>query len=319
MKNPKFERECAIMDWKSLLREHGFLLADGAWGTQLAKLGLQVGEPPEVWNLEHPEKVRGIASAYLETGAQIVLTNTFGGSRFKLEKCGLGDRAREINRIGAALSREAADDRALVFASLGPTGEFLEPLGPVMEAQMIEAFADQVRGFVEGGADGVVVETMTDLDEAKCALRAVREESNLPAAICLTFDRGPRGIATMMGVTPERAASELEAAGAEIVGSNCGAGIEQMVEVARAMRDATSRPLWMKPNAGLPELVDGETVFRQTPEEMAAHLPALIEAGANIVGGCCGTTPDHIQALERARPEVEAAARVELGRFVRFS
>jgi len=290
------------MDWKALLREHGLLLADGAWGTRLAKLGLQVGEPPEVWNLQHPEKVRSIAKAYVEAGAQVVLTNTFGGSRFKLETCGLGDRVLEVNRIGAMLSREAADKNALVFASLGPTGEFLEPLGTVTETRMIEVFANQVRAFVEGRADGIVVETMTDLNEAKCALKAIREASDLPAAVCLTFDRGPRGLATMMGVTPEAAAAELEAAGADIVGSNCGAGIEQMVDVARAMRSATSRPLWMKPNAGLPELVDGETVFRQTPEEMAAHLPALIEAGANIVGGCCGTTPDHIRALADARP-----------------
>ena len=307
-----------MMKWKSLLREYGVLLADGAWGTQLAKLGLRVGESPEVWNTEHPEKVRSIAEAYLEVGAQIVLTNTFGGSRLKLEKYGLGDCALEINRIGARLSKEAAGESALVFASLGPTGEFLEPLGAITEHQMIEAFAEQVRGIAEGGADGIVVETMTDLGEARCALRAIREASDLPAAMCMTFDRGPRGFATMMGITPEMAASELESVGADIIGSNCGAGIQQMVDVARAMRGATDRPLWMKPNAGLPELVDGETVFRQTPEEMAAHLPELIEAGANIVGGCCGTTPDHILALAHVRPEIEARARILLERSVRL-
>ncbi len=285
------------MDWRQMFDHWGILLADGAWGTQIEKRGLAVGECPESWNLEHPDQIREIASSYLEAGAQIVLTNTFGGNRLKLRKSGLADKVEEINRVGVELSREAVNGGALVFASLGPTGEFLEPLGTLTEAEMIEVFAQQVRAFAAAGADGVVAETMMDLAEARCALRAVRDSSDLPAAVCMTFTNGPAGYATVMGVTPQQAATELDKAGANLVGANCGTGIEDMIEVIRLMRPATAKPLWAKPNAGVPELVDGKTLFRQAPEEMASHLPTLVEAEAKVVGGCCGTTPEHIRAM----------------------
>ena len=294
--------------WKARLYEKKILIADGAWGTELFRRGLQSGDAPEKWNLDNQDAVEAVASAYVAAGADIILTNTFGGSSFKLSKVGLGEKAAEVNRLGVKLSMKAAKGKALVFASIGPTGEFMEPIGTVTSGQMTECFALQVASFVEAGVDGIVIETMTDLNEAKTALRAVKEHSSLPVVISMTFDKVASGFATMMGVKPDQAAQELERAGADIVGANCGAGIQDMIEVIKLMHEATKLPLWAKPNAGLPELVDGKTVFRQTPEEMVKYLPALVEAGAVIVGGCCGTTSNHIKLLAQEAPNIVNAA-----------
>lgn len=283
-----------------LLAQHCCLVADGAWGTELARRGLQPGEPPEAWNCDQPQAVQEVARSYVEAGAQIILTNTFGGSPLKLQRGGLADQATPLNRAGAQLSREAAGEQALVFGSLGPTGEFLRPLGLTTEEEMRAGFGVQVRALVEGGVDGFVIETMSDLGEALAALGAVREYSDLPAAVSLTFAEGPAGYATMMGVRPEHAAVELSAAGADLVGANCGAGLDLIIGVISRMAAHTDRPLWAKPNAGLPELVAGRTIFRETPEAMAEHVPALRAAGARVIGGCCGTTPAHIAALVTA-------------------
>jgi 5-methyltetrahydrofolate--homocysteine methyltransferase len=292
-----------MADWKKLLREKGVLIADGGWGTELVQRGLEPGEVPESWNVDRREDVLAVASAYVRAGADIILTNTFGGTRMKLRKSGLEEKTESLNRLGAEISREAAGGRALVFASIGPTGELIRPLGAVSAEEMFRDFAEQARALAAGGAEGFVIETMTDLAEAKAALRAVRENTGLPAAVSLTFDRGKKGFATIMGIRPEKAAGELEEAGADIVGANCGAGIENMVELMGVLRRATALPLWCKPNAGLPELAEGKTVYRETPEMMAAQIARLIDAGANIVGGCCGTTPVHIRlfAAERDR------------------
>jgi 5-methyltetrahydrofolate--homocysteine methyltransferase len=287
--------------WLDRLAEQGILISDGAWGTQLAERGLPTGVAPELWNAENPDAVRAVAQAYVDAGSDLILTNTFGGSPFKLAKVGLGEQLEDLNRRGVELSREAAGDRVLVFASLGPTGEFMQPLGPVSEDDMVAAFEQQVQAFVDGGADGVVIETMTDLGEAKAALRALRQASDLPAVVSMTFDKGVKGYATMMGVKPGQAAGELEAAGADAIGANCGSGIDDVTRVIGLMRGATGKPLWAKPNAGLPELVEGRTVFRETAAQMADHLAGLVEAGAGIVGGCCGTTPAHVAALVAAR------------------
>lgn len=290
--------------WKERLIEKKLLLADGAWGTELAQRGLPPGEAPEKWNLEEPDEVRGVAAAYVEAGSDIILTNTFGGNRPTLERAGLADKSAEVNRIGVALSLEAASGKALVFASIGPTGELMEPYGTAGVADVTGWFAEQASAIAAAGADGFVIESMSDLGEAKAALRAVRENSALPVVVSMTFALGAKGPATIMGIRPEQAAEELDKAGADIVGANCGSGIEEIIEVARRMRTATHLPLWCKPNAGVPELVDGRTVFKQTPEETARHVPALVQAGANIVGACCGSTPDHIRLIAEKLPKI---------------
>ena len=291
-----------------LLKEKHILIADGAWGTEFAKRGMRPGDCPERWNADRPEAVKAVAVSYVLAGSDIILSNTFGGNPIKLARAGLDKDAREVNRLGVAISKEAAEGKALVFASIGPTGEFMEPLGTLTEQQMIDCFAEQIRGLVDGGADGIVIETFTDLGEAKAALRAARQcAPAIPVVISMTFSRGPAGFATMMGVKPEHAARELEAAGSDLVGSNCGTGIRDMIEVATLMRSATKLPLWIKPNAGMPELVDGKTVFRETPQEMAAQFDALVRAGANVIGGCCGTTPEHIRLLAEKRRRMLSA------------
>ena len=264
----------------------------------MIKRGLMLGECPELWNLNRPDDVRVIAKAYKEAGADIILTNTFGGSRFKLKRSGISSNIKQINKRGVQLSREVCGD-SLVFASIGPTGEFLKPLGTVSKEEMVLCFSEQVEAFVEGGADGVIIETMIDLNETKCALKAAKENSNLPVAVSMTFDKGGRGYATVMGITPEKAAKELEKAGADIVGSNCGIGTKDIVEIARILRPVTTLPLWIKPNAGVPQLVKGKTIYPETPEEMAKFTPDLIKIGVNMIGGCCGTTPEHIRLIAK--------------------
>ena len=292
-------------DARQLLADNEVVLADGAMGTQLAARGLPAGEAPERWNLERGDRVQAVAEAYAAAGARIVLTNTFGGSGPKLAKAGLGEAVADVNRRGAELARAGAGDEVCVLASIGPTGELPAPLGTMSDQQMAAAFAEQVAAALAGGADGVAVETMTDLTEATAAVRAARQAGAPFVVACLTYDKGPRGLATMMGVTPAQAAPALVEAGADAVGANCGMGIEVMAEVAAALAAATDAPLWCKPNAGAPQLVDGRTVYRQTPEQMAAGAAALIEAGCRVIGGCCGTTPEHIRVFA----EVLAKAR----------
>lgn len=224
-----------MRDFEGRLHSKGVLVADGAWGSEMIEKGLGAGECPELWNLSRPDDVRAIARAYREAGADIILTNTFGGNHFKLEKAGAGDKVMEINRKGTELSREVCGD-LLVFASMGPTGEFMEPLGSITREEMISCFKEQVAAFVEGGADGVIIETMTDLNEVRCAIRAVKENSPLAIAVSMTFEKGNRGFATIMGISPEEAALELEKQKVDALGSNCGPGIEDMVKIAQAMR-----------------------------------------------------------------------------------
>ena len=273
------------------------LISDGATGTYLQARGLEPGGCPEELNAGRPELVRGMAAAYFEAGSDMVLTNSFGGNRFMLKKYGYGDRVWELNRLAAEHARSAAPPGGYVVGSVGPSGEFLEPLGEVTETEMLEAFVEQVTALEAGGADAVVVETMTALEEATLALRAVKENTNLTAMATMVFDKGPRGFFTMMGVTPARAAAELASAGADVVGSNCGNGIEGMLAVAQEMRRATDGHMLIHSNAGLPELRNGEVVYPEGPDWMAERFQALVEAGVSIVGGCCGTTPDHIRAL----------------------
>ena len=284
-----------------LINQEGILISDGAWGTEFAKRGLGAGVCPELWNVERPDDVRAVAASYVEAGPDIILTKSFGGSRLKLEKFGLGDRVKELNLAAARLSKEAAGDRALVFASVGPTGELFAPLGTLSQQNVEAVFEEQIEALAEGGADGIVVETMLDLSEALCALRAAKRVGGLPVVVSMTFEKGARGLATAFGVTPTQAATDLADAGADAVGANCGAGIEVVIEAVKEIRPLTELPLWAKPNAGVPQLEGGETVFKDSPEQMAVRLPELVRAGADIIGGCCGTTPAHLAAFVERR------------------
>jgi methionine synthase I (cobalamin-dependent) len=282
------------------LLAHGPVLTDGAWGTQLQARGLPVGDFPDAWNLSHPDAVREVAAAYLAAGSQVILTNTFGANRLRLAENGLADQALLINRRGVELSREAASGRARVFASMGPTGKLLMN-GDVTEAELSAAYQEQAQALAEAGADGLVIETMADLTEAILAVQAAKA-TGLPVVGCMVFDSGKNKDRTLMGVTPEQAATALAEAGADVVGANCGQGIAGFVSICQRMRAVTDRPLWMKANAGLPVMEGGRTVYRTTPDEFARFAPELARAGAAFIGGCCGTSPAFIQALRAALP-----------------
>lgn len=271
------------------------VITDGAWGTQLQARGLPVGACPDQWNLTQPGPVEEVAAAYVAAGSRIILTNTFGANRIRLAEFGLADQVVAINRAGAQISKRAAGNRALVFASIGPTGKMLVA-GDVTQAAVAAAFAEQAEALREGGADGIVVETMAELEEARLAVEAARR-TGLPVVGCMTFDTGGK---TMMGVSPAEAARALTAAGADVVGANCGNGIAAFVEIASQMRAATTAPLWMKANAGQPEWVDGRVCYRLSPAEFAQAAPAVVAAGADFIGGCCGTSPEHLRALVTA-------------------
>ncbi len=289
----------------------GLLFLDGAMGTMLQAFGLGPGECSDLANISHPEWVQEIHRAYVRAGADIVEANTFGANAIKLGDYGLAARAREINREGIKLAREATKGTGvLVAASIGPTGRLLAPFGDLSHDACYEAFAEQARVFRDAGADIVSIETMFSLEEARCALIAARDVSGLPVMCHLSFERGGR---TLMGDEPAAVASACEALGAFAVGANCSTGPSSMVEIIRAMAEVSGIPISAEPNAGLPEVVDGIPVYAETPKAMAEHAEALVRAGASIIGGCCGTTPDHIRAIRhrlQARRGADPAASV---------
>lgn len=273
------------------------LFLDGAMGTMLQTFGLQPGECPELLNVSRPDWVKKIHRSYAKAGADIVETNTFGGNRIKLGSYGLSEMAYELNYAGVRLAKEATEGMdVFVAASMGPTGRLMEPLGDVDFHTCYEAFKEQVRAFQDAGADIISIETMSSLDEAKCALMAARDTTNLPIICHLSFDRGGR---TVMGDDPVTAVAVSQTLGAFAVGANCSVGPSEMVGVIHAMSKVSDIPISAEPNAGLPELVDGVIVYPETPETMAEHAEELVRAGASIVGGCCGTTPEHIRAIRR--------------------
>lgn len=259
--------------------------------------GLPLGGCPEAWNLAHPGRVEEVARAYVDAGSRVILTNTFGANRFALERHGLADRVSEVNRAGAAISKRAADGRAKVFASMGPSGKALAT-GEVARETLRHAFREQAEALAESGADAIVVETMTDLDEARLALDAAKS-TGLPVVVSLVFGVAREASDTIRGLTPEQAAFELEEGGADALGTNCGDGPASMVPLCERFWTATELPIWIKPNAGLPEIVEGRAVYHTTSAEFAQAALALANAGASFLGGCCGTTPAFIAELAK--------------------
>jgi len=277
------------------------LISDGAWGTFLFQKGLKSGECPEGWSLTNPEAVLEIARSYVEVGVDMVESNSFGGSSFKLAHYGLEGSVSEINEAAAIISRKAAGDDKWVIASMGPTGKMLM-MKECTEEELYTAFKEQAVALEKGGADAICIETMFDLDEMRQAIKAVRENTGCEIISTFTFELTKKGeYRTMMGTTPAQFAKAALEAGADIIGTNCGNGMERMVDIAKELRVAApDTPILVHANAGLPVLVEGREVYPESPDEMAAFIPALVDAGVNIIGGCCGTTPDHIKALKSA-------------------
>lgn len=284
--------------------EQGVFVLDGAMGTQLIAAGVAPGGCNEALNLDAPEQIVAVHTRYLQAGSDAVLTNTFGGNAYSLRRHGRGGQVREINRAAAELARRAAGPDRYVLGDVGPTGDFLKPLGSLDPDDLRAAFAEQVRGLCDGGVDGILIETMTAVDEAVAAVEAARSVTSLPVFASFAFDPAGSGFRTMMGVDPAGAWAALAGRGLTGVGFNCGTlAMEQYVALARAWveaaADAEGLFLLAEPNAGRPDLEDGQAVYRLSPEDFAAAVARIHQAGVRIVGGCCGTGPEHIAALSR--------------------
>ena len=285
------------------LAEGGTVVADGATGTYLQSNGLEPGGDPEAMNITDAEIIQCMAAEYFAAGSDLVQTNSFGGNRFMQEKYGYGNRVSEMNRLAAKHARDQAAagvGTKYVVGSMGPTGELIAPVGTRAPDDVYAVFVEQALALEDGGVDAIVVETMISMEEAKLAVRAVKDHTKLPVAALATFDKGPRGYFTMMGDTPESVVSELTKAGAEIVGTNCGNGIDVMVELGERFRAATDNHVWLNSNAGVPVIRQGQIIYPETPSQMALGFKNLSDIGIDILGGCCGTTPAHIRALTHA-------------------
>ena len=280
------------------IRKGKVLVSDGAWGTFLQQKGLIPGECPESWNLTRPEDVMDIAKSYVEAGSDMIETNSFGANSFKLSSYGLAEKVYEINRAAARISRKAAGEEHHVLGSIGPTGKMII-MGDVTYQELYEAFKLQAIALESGGADALIVETMSDLEEAKAAVRACAENTSCEVICTMTFEKsGEDSYHTMMGITPARMTEEIIGAGAGIIGANCGNGIRDMLGIVKEIRRMNKTiPVLIHPNAGAPIYKEGKTIFPESPQQMAEFISVLIDAGANVIGGCCGTTPDHIRKI----------------------
>jgi 5-methyltetrahydrofolate--homocysteine methyltransferase len=285
------------MNLLELIKSKKILVSDGAWGTSLFKRGLQVGECPEEWNISRSDIVKEIAESYIDAGSDIICTNSFGGNRLKLMQYGLHYKTTKINETAASISRLAAKDK-IVFGSIGPTGKFLIT-GDVSEQEMYEAYHEQAAALKSGGADLILFETFYDFEEARIAIRSVKDNLNIPVACTFTFDKQPDNTyKSIMGISPAIFAAEISEMDVDIIGSNCGLGFQNMVEIARVLRNTKKDiPLLVQANAGLPQSINGEIVYSETPEFISPYIEDLINTGVNIIGGCCGTTPEHIRTI----------------------
>ena len=281
------------------------IVLDGAMGTMLMAAGLESGDPPEEWNVLYPDRVRSIHRAYIQAGSQIFLTNSFGGSSFRLAMHQLQDRVAELNAAAARIARseaDAADRPVLVGGSIGPTGQLFEPMGTLTFEDAVCAFKEQAAGLADGGVDLFWIETMSDLDEVKAAVAGIREVSQLPVAATMSFDTHGH---TMMGVSPTRAVQELSQLDLVALGANCGTGSDELIDAITAMRaENPDVVLIAKANAGIPQVVGGEVVYNGSPQVMAAYAKQVYETGAQLIGGCCGNTPAHVQAMANALAEM---------------
>ncbi len=280
------------------ISENRILVSDGAWGTFLHQKGLKPEECPELWNIEHPNDVYEIAKSYINAGADMVETNTFGGNRIKLSGYGLGDRTTELNIAAAQLSRKAAGPGRYVLGSIGPSGKIIM-MGEVTTDELYEVYKEQSMALAKGGVDAIIIETFTDLQEAVIAVKAAKENTACEVICTMTFDKSPDNkFFTMMGVTPADMVNTLIPEGVDIIGANCGNGMEDMIGIVKEIREVNSViPILIHANAGVPQFIKGTTVFKESPEITASFIPALIQAGANTIGGCCGTTPNHIKKI----------------------
>jgi 5-methyltetrahydrofolate--homocysteine methyltransferase len=289
------------------------LLGDGAMGTQLMLAGLEQGNCGEQWNLTHPERVLAIQRRYAEAGADCILTNTFGGSRLMLNRHGNGDQAVAINRAGVEIARRAFDGRAgYVIGDIGPFGGLMEPYGDFTEADVRHAFAEQARALVEAGADAIIVETQTSLEELLIGIQAAREAGAACVIGSMAYDVTLDGstFRTMMGIDPERAAEFMHEHGADIVALNCGTGMdmERARQAVQRYRVVCDLPVMAQPNAGIPKLINMKVVYDESPEQMAAGVVPLLDAGVSIIGSCCGSTPEHVRAFRAAIDQYENQA-----------
>jgi 5-methyltetrahydrofolate--homocysteine methyltransferase len=277
------------------------LICDGAVGINLQLMGCEPGESIEKCGLEHSDILKKLHSNYIEAGADIILTNTLGGNRIKLDRYGLANEIELLNKGLAELALDVASGfskTVYVAGNVGPTTKLMEPYGELTESEAMDVFSQQIKILVDSGVDFIFIETMTDVNETACAVKASKAICDLPVFALMSFDPGKRGFRTVLGNSPEQAVELLQSAGAEVVGSNCGSVFApQMPELIKQFKEADARFVAVEPNAGIPQMINGKTVFPHTPQDMAIHIPAMIDAGANVVGGCCGTTPEHIRLI----------------------